>query len=334
MKLSFNHTAKERAPSLINSLGTAKSRIHLYDYKGKVGKDPYAIYAKKIEGHAPELTKSEKKRFIIQQDPKNSDIYYKINKGSLQKRLKITSKELNAVTDGHYENLIQKKLEKALKISPAQISTQPNQFKPTWEGKFVGYVDREGDWKGDEIEKRIDELTNNPPYSPVGLNENYEPVIKKIVEAFRQNIDGTAFDTAFIHQISRQYGTFMSSEASLLSLAAIHDSYPYPDIKEKALKKFEYYFEKIFYNPKAIIITVRFSGEDNSRDSSIPEDATCAVYTMSENEFKALPRISENLSNLMKEHASKLNAMSEADFKALPKGSERLNDFLNRYARG
>lgn len=84
MHITFSKN--EKALPLENSKGSSKGRIHLYDYKGDKGKDPYALAAtllKKLPRfHLPYF----KKRYVIL---KSGGVIYKINKKSLCKRLKI-----------------------------------------------------------------------------------------------------------------------------------------------------------------------------------------------------------------------------------------------------
>lgn len=115
MNLSFNYSSTpEKAPTLWSkfSFGTAKTRLHFYNYSGEKGKDLYAVYAKKVtpeEGKKTEL--GIKGRFIYIQGEK-PEIVYKVNKASLQKRLGIEDKELEDVKNNDYSTLIQQKLEK------------------------------------------------------------------------------------------------------------------------------------------------------------------------------------------------------------------------------
>lgn len=109
MGISFHFSGKpEKAPRLINSLGASKTRLHFRaDYKK--GKDKYAVFAKQILLERGKTLPEGKGRFIYHR-VENSNVVYKINKASLQKRLGISSKELKSVTDHNYKNLIESKL--------------------------------------------------------------------------------------------------------------------------------------------------------------------------------------------------------------------------------
>lgn len=124
MDISFHFSGKaEKAPRLSNSLGLSKTRLHFYPGAPK-NKDKYAVYAEKIILKEGKTVPKNNWRFVYQQDG-NSNVVYKINKASLQKRLGISAKELKGVTDHHYENLIQQKLsEKGVQFNQ-EIKQEP-----------------------------------------------------------------------------------------------------------------------------------------------------------------------------------------------------------------
>lgn len=158
--LSFKFVSLESALPLHNSKGLAKSRIHLFDYKGESGKDPYAIAAKMIqvkEDAIPKLNLFDKKFYFLHChcDENAKKTWYKINKNSLQKRLNITSQELNNILDSgtgvsdslSIESLIKKKytaVEKKEKLKekeifqlhPPQIIESTNKKEPIIEKPF------------------------------------------------------------------------------------------------------------------------------------------------------------------------------------------------------
>lgn len=125
ISLHFSGEA-EKAPWLFNSLGLSKTRLHFYPGFEK-NKDKYAVYAEKIILKEGQAIPKNNWRFVYHQDG-NSNVVYKINKGSLQKRLGITSKELKGVTNHHYENLIQQKLsEKGVQFQQEAPRQEPKQ---------------------------------------------------------------------------------------------------------------------------------------------------------------------------------------------------------------
>lgn len=131
MNLSFNYSDKpEKAPTLWNSFGTAKTRLHFHnDYT--VNEDKYAVYAKKITLKEGEVIPKNTWRFVYYKVPNDvNGTVYKINKSSLQKRLGISSAELDNVTNNDYSKLIEQKLidNKVIKATQRILS---GETKPT-----------------------------------------------------------------------------------------------------------------------------------------------------------------------------------------------------------
>lgn len=104
MDFSPQYVKNEGALPLKNSKGDPKSRIRLFDYQVEKGKDPYAIAAKVLqpkEKEAPKLNCFDKKRFFLYKHvgADGVAVWYKINKNSFKKRLKIDSDELKGLLD-------------------------------------------------------------------------------------------------------------------------------------------------------------------------------------------------------------------------------------------
>lgn len=133
MPISFHFSGEaEKAPRLFNSLGLSKTRLHFLPTFEK-NKDKYAVYAQKIILKQGKTVPKNNWRFVYHR-VENSNVVYKINKSSLQKRLGITSKELKNVTNHHYENLIQQKLsEKGVQFQQ-EAPRQEQKEKPLTSG--------------------------------------------------------------------------------------------------------------------------------------------------------------------------------------------------------
>lgn len=116
---------------------------------------------------------------------------------------------------------------------------------------------------------------------------------KKIQDAFNC-VNGSAFDHVLVNIVGRQHSSGIIFNES----AWLH-----PGSKELEPEKWEYFHKYIFHNPKALIITVlaKVGPQESYRDTSIPEDSTCGVYYMLSKEYNALPRVSKNLIEFIKE---------------------------------
>jgi hypothetical protein len=129
MGISFNfiyHNPKETAPPLSNSKGTAKGRIHLLPYSGKENKDEYAVAAKLLrvkEGKSPpkSLGLIDRRYYILVKDPNKDNIYYKINKVSLEKRLGFSKDEITTIS----------KLKNPIESQKAILNKIHDTIKPT-----------------------------------------------------------------------------------------------------------------------------------------------------------------------------------------------------------
>jgi len=98
--LACRFSASETALKIPDSLGSKTSRLHLTN-KYTLGKDPYAIAAKQLKmttSTPPALGWLEKKYYVLLQRP-GTNIWYKVNKNSLKKRLGISEIELEKNKD-------------------------------------------------------------------------------------------------------------------------------------------------------------------------------------------------------------------------------------------
>lgn len=196
--LHINYVKKEAAPNQ----GKAKSRIHLYDYKGPKGKDVFAIAATLYKGKGAPRLNCIQKLFstVLAVEKAGKTKWFIVNTRSLKKRLKITSSELKGVSPQGLAALINGKLQPNLEARKEREPTSPskNEIKepktPVEEKPFEkaplgapvpqdpqvqgldpvkGYFD-EKDWPfimqmvniaektKKGIEKRIEELKNGP----------------------------------------------------------------------------------------------------------------------------------------------------------------------------
>lgn len=125
INIEFKYATSERALPLANSKGGKKSRIHLFDYQGEVGKDRFAVAAKlcKVKSESPRLNCLERKFFILlAHQEKNGDVtWYKINKNSLKKRLGLSAEMLKGVVDGKTGVAQSRKIESLIVCKLAQF---------------------------------------------------------------------------------------------------------------------------------------------------------------------------------------------------------------------
>lgn len=139
----FHEVPSEGALPLPKSKGEVKGRIHLFEYKGEPGKDPYAVAGKNLGENPPKLGLFGKKFYVLH-SVKNGDsvTWYKINKNSLKKRLNIQDNELKGTLDrktgktsAEFVNLIRDKHEKLEKLKKT-IDLRP--YAPSADGKYPG----------------------------------------------------------------------------------------------------------------------------------------------------------------------------------------------------
>jgi hypothetical protein len=128
----FNYVRKEAA---LHG-GKAKSRLHLYQFAGEPGKDPFAIAAKKIEGsRMPKLNCIQKMfNVVIAVENGGKREWYIVNINSAKKRLQLTRSEIKTLSPEARGLLFGEKVMKLIVINnkPSTSTTSaPSTTTPT-----------------------------------------------------------------------------------------------------------------------------------------------------------------------------------------------------------
>jgi hypothetical protein len=164
-------------------------------------------------------------------------------------------------------------------------------YSDTWVDKFP-MLDKYLNNK--MIGSEIDKYNNNSKFSHVAdAGHDMIEASQKIKPALSV-FNGLAYDKVIVNTMGR--GTPLQGTGLL-------------EFESSCYTQRKYFMEHIFYNPRALIITVVSYLEEDSRildtrDNTIPEDVTCGVYYMCEDEYNALPKVSQKLTDFMKNRQS------------------------------
>lgn len=127
---AYSFVQSEAALTFFNSWGWKKSRLHLMAYDGKPGKDPYAVAAERLQvatGEKPSMGWWDRQFYVLHQ---HNNIWYKINKNSLQKRLNIDSASWNHLVSSngdHFSSRLQEV------IDEKNLENQVRLYRKEWD---------------------------------------------------------------------------------------------------------------------------------------------------------------------------------------------------------